>query len=183
MTETTDPGTTLEELEEAYAEGTPGVTIEQVEKARAAAEKASFRNRLKARREQRAQEKAAAKDYETSLAKLVDDYRDYRDEDLTELRNLYAQAVSAITALDRGVADRKRQEHDLTLRAKQLGVYVDAGQIVDGQPHCRPLSGDYLARAVDEARTGRCKGDRYIGSGPEQWQHQLQTPTTDSKGA
>lgn len=151
MTETTNPSATLEELEEAYADGAPGVTIEQVEKARAAAEKASFRDRLKARREQRAAEKAAQAEHTAAVKELEARYAQLVTTDLDELRKAYAATVKAVGDFWSQLQEYGAERASIAGRAKDLEVE----NLSDGdRRYLRGSIEQYFDWALQEGKTG-----------------------------
>ncbi len=151
MTETTNPSATLEELEEAYAEGAPGVTIEQVEKARAAAEKASFRDRLKARRERRDAEKAAQAEHDAAVKALEARYAELVAGNLDELRQAYAATVKAVGDFWRQLQEYDAERASIASKEKALGIE----SLSDGdRRYLRGGAERYFDWALQEGKTG-----------------------------
>jgi hypothetical protein len=152
MTDTieNDASAKLAELEEAYADGAD-VTLEQVEKARAAAEKATFRERLKARRERRDAEKAAQAEHDAAVQALETRYAQLVTSDLDDLRQAYAATVKAA-----GDFWRQLQEYDAERKTvagweKELGI---ESLSVGDRRYLRGSVEQYFDWALQEGKTG-----------------------------
>lgn len=178
MTDTINPSATLEELEESYTDGVPGVTLEQVEKARAAAEKASFRDRLKARRERRDAEKAVQAQHGAAVEELEARYTQLVTTDTDELRQAYAATVKVVGDFWSQLQAFNAERASIAGRAEQLGV--GSLSMGDGR-YLRGSIEQFFDWALQEGKTGLppVRKSASTASAPEndgRHVHQLHTP-------
>ncbi|UZG58016.1 hypothetical protein [Rhodococcus opacus] len=123
---------TAEELKAAVIAGDTTITASQIEKARQTEEFAELQ--AQAAKAQAHRDRVA--DFEADVAAFKADYADLAGADLSELRDLYEDAVVIIAELHAKVKDRVAEQQQIVARADSLGIRgrdlgVSTGRLID----------------------------------------------------
>jgi hypothetical protein len=125
---------TAEELEAAYVAGETTITMAQIDKARQTARFAELQ--AEAAEAQAYRDRVAALEADVEAFKA--DYAEFASADLSELRDLYNEAVMVIVELRSKVAERVDEQiaiqgraGHLGFRAKGLGVSLGRKPLID----------------------------------------------------